>query len=224
MLLFVVSCTNDIDEVVMFETIPMSKSRSTATVEEEHPLIKGGYVDFVDNKYVITISEEGAILKGFSKESYQEFQHSVVEANKMLDDVINDCLSRGNKVFVESCLNDNCEKDNFISSIKTRSEGGTENFPRGTITTSGQEYGRATIDMIPYNMKYVDCDCYSYSAPCPTQVVVTDAFGSSNIKSSIGSQRARIKVMFPVSNVPGGIRYKTTDSNGGICGWVGTSN
>ena len=218
--LFVFSCMNELDEVIMPESASGYPSRSFVNVEEKHPLIEGHYVEFVNNKYVITISEEEALERGISRESYQEFYSSVIEANQMLEEVINDCLSRGNKVIVESALyEDNC--NNYISRVKSRSE--TNNFPRGTITTNGQEYGLANIEKIPYNMVYVDCDCYSNAAPYPSQMVVAESFGNSNVKSAFG-KHVRIKVAFPASNVPGGIKYKTMDSYGGICAWVGTSN
>ena len=207
----------------MYESVSASAKRSLIDLKEKHPLIEGHYVDFFNNQYVITISEDEALLKGISKESYKDFKKAVIEANQMLDDIINDCLSRGNNVFVEACLYEDSVINNFIPSVKTRSEVGTENFPRGSIETNGQEYGLASISKIPYNMKYVDCDCRSNSAPLPTQAVVAESFGSSNVKTAIGPH-SRIKVMFPASNVPGGIKYRTTDSNGGKCGWVGTSD
>lgn len=221
--LFVVSCTNELDDVIMSESASGYRSRSITDADEKHPLIEGHYVEFVDNQYVITISEEDAVERGISKESYQEFHHAVEEANRLLDDVIDDCLSRGNEVVVETSLYDGCEMNNSIPRVKSRSEGENENFPKGTIKTNGQEYGSAGIELLPYNMKYVNCNCYSYAAPLPSQVVIAESFGISNVKSGIG-QSITLKVGFSVTNVPGGIRYKTTDSNGGICAWVGTSN
>ena len=37
-------------------------------------------------------------------------------------------------------------------------------------------------------------------------------------------QIVTLKTMFPVTNVPGEIRYATTDSNGGTCAWKGCKN
>lgn len=220
--LFIVSCTNELDDVIMLESVSEYTSRSIANAEEKHPLIEGHYVEFIDNRYVITISEEEALERGISRESYQEFHSSVIEANQMLEEVINECLSRGNKVIVESALDEDCS-NNYISRVKSRSETDSNNFPKGTIKTNGQEYGSAGIELLPYNMKFVNCNCYSYAAPLPSQVVIAESFGISNVKSGIG-QSVTLKVEFSVTNVPGGIRYKTTDSYGGICAWVGTSN
>ena len=222
--LLIVSCTNELDEVIMSESASGYTSRSFANAEEKHPLIEGNYVELIDNKYVITISEEDALEKGISRESYQEFNSSVMEMNQMLEEIIDDCLSRGNKVIVESALyNDN--SNNYISRVKSRAETGTESaeFPRGTITTNGQEYGLAGIEKIPYNMLFVNCNCYSNVAPLPSQVVVAESFGISKLVSGIG-QSIDLKVGFDVTNVPGGIKYKTSDSNGGRCAWVGSSN
>ena len=220
--LLIVSCTSELDEVVMSESASGYISRSFANAEEKHPLIEGHYVEFIDNKYVITISEEDALEKGISRESYQEFNSSVIEANQMLEEVIDDCLSRGNKVIVESALYEDYSS-NYISRVKSRSETESNNFPRGTIITIGQEFGLAGIEKIPCNMVYVDCDCFSNSAGSPSQIVVAESFGNSNIKASLG-KHVKIKVAFPASNVPGGLKYQTMDSNGGICAWVGTSN
>ena len=99
----------------------------------------------------------------------------------------------------------------------------SETLPSGRITTTGQEYGRKTFEKVPINMVYVECNCYSNVAMLATQVVIAESWHMPKAATGIG-QIVTLKTMFPVTNVPGEIRYATTDSNGGTCAWKGCKN
>lgn len=216
------SCSSEDNEIFEFESEFNSDytSRSINSSEEEkHPLIAGHYVDFIDNQYIINISKEEAVERGISEKSYDDFLNSVTIGNRLLASIIDSCKSVGKDVMVSTCIYDEYQNDTetiSISRLKTRSE----SLPSGRITTTGQETGKYGF-FVPINMKSVDFDCYSYTSPLAMQVVIAESWNIQDIKSSIG-QHVTMNATFSVTNVPGGVQYKTSDSNGGTCAWRGS--
>ena len=185
----------------------------------ENPLINDGYIDYIDNQYVIKISKRQALAKGISKDYYNELEISIAKGNEMLRKIIDSCTAKGNTVIVESSLySDNSKRYSLSRTLSTDPE--ANELPRGLIVTTGQETGKAGVERLPTIMRSVKCNCLSNVALVPIQIVVASSFGNSNIKSGVG-KNLNLHVGFPASNVPGGIEYSTTDSYGGRCAWAG---
>lgn len=73
--MFANSCSNDVffgfdyqDE----DSNNLLEGNSLRTQDIRHPLIEGHYVDFIDDQYVITISQKEAKKIGIPKETYIE--------------------------------------------------------------------------------------------------------------------------------------------------------
>lgn len=221
------SCNNEYDDTFEFKSEFNSEynTRSLNNSEDEtHPLIEGHYVDFINNQYVINITKEEAVERGISEESYNELLYSITAGNRILMSIIDSCKNVGKQFTVSTTLydenNSNINKQS-IPRIKIPSESTT--LPNGRITTNGQEEGRSTFAKLPINMVYVNCNCYSNAAPFPTQIVVANSWDIPDIKSGIG-KNLTLKAKFTVTNVPGEIRYSTSDSNGGTCAWQGSKD
>lgn len=221
--LFATSCSNDdffgFDDEFK-DSDNFLEGNDIITYEVKHPLIEGHYVDFVDNQYVITISQKEAAKKGISKESYNDFQNAIIEGNRFLATIIDSCKNTGCKVIVSTCIYDDVPK--YYSKPRTKLFGEPAPLPSGTLQTVGQEYASQYIKLIPAPMKSVDFDCYSYAALLPIQVAITESWKIKHVKSGVG-QHVTMSVGFSVSNVPGSVEYATSDSNGGICSWRGST-
>lgn len=221
------SCYQEEDTTFEFQSDLANgyKTRSINNVEEQkHPLIEGHYVDFINNQYVINITKEEAAERGISEESYDELFNSITVGNRLLMSIIDSYKSAGKQFTVSTTLyDDNNSTINkySIPRIKDPSESGT--LPNGRITTKGQEEGKSTFAKLPISMVYVNCNCYSNAALFPTQIVIANSWNIPDIKSGIG-KNLTMKVKFSVTNVPGEIRYSTSDSNGGTCAWQGSKD
>lgn len=219
-LLLLLSCTNSIHDIEITDSNQNIATKVINYTEQTHPLIEGRFVDFVNNQYVITITKEEALAEGISEKEYDDFFKTITEGNFILTEIIDSCVNAGRDVIVESCIYEDNTVNSAIPILKTAGE--TVVFPYGTISTIGQEYGYASVEVLPIEMRSVDCSCYSNVAIVPMQVVVASSLGVDNVKSGFG-QYIKLNVPFSATNVPGGIKYKTTDSNGGKCTWVGSS-
>lgn len=198
-------------------------TRGSNGIEREiHPLIKGHYVDFVNNQHVITITKEEAKAVGIQEDCYDELANAFVEGNRMLKELVDSCLNAGDSVCVESGIYDFEREVNFIDRTKMRREVTAPIVqPSGTISTNGQETGSYGFSKIPWYTTSVVCNCYSRTAFWPTQIVSTNSLGVVRFKLDYG-QSVNITVGFAASNTAGSISYKTSDSNGGICAWQGS--
>ena len=225
LLLFIVSCENSIvsfgEEDTLQEIINDIQTRNMDYEEFVHPLIEGHYVDFVNNQYEVTISKDEAIEIGISADSYDEFLELVSKTNNLIQETIEECVETSDTVIVVSNLYDTPNSYVNLPIAKTRAEP-TNTMPSGTIQTNGQEEGMNPMTL-PREMKFVICDCYARAAPAAGHVVTTKVFGGTKVGTGIG-QHTGIKVGVSASGTVGGIYYKTTDSNGGICAWMGSEN
>lgn len=220
------SCNNEYDDTFEFKSEFNSgyNTRSLNNSEENtHPLIEGHYVEFINNQYVINITKEEAVERGISEESYDELFNSITVGNRLLTAIIDSCKNTGKKVVVSTCIyddNNEAVSKYSISRIKTRNE--AMKIPSGRITTTGQEYGKYGF-FVPSYIKSINFDCYSKAALLPMQIVIAETWDIQDIKSGIG-QHVTMNARFSVTNVNGGVQYATSDSNGGTCAWVGSTN
>lgn len=222
---FIVSCENSIvgfgEEDTLQEIIDDIQTRNMGYEEFIHPLIEGHYVDFVNNQYEVTISKDEAIEIGISADNYDEFLELVFKTNNLIQETIDKCVETSDTVIVVSNLYDNPKNYVNLPIAKTRAEP-TNTMPFGTIQTNGQEEGMNPMTL-PHSMRFVICDCYARAALAAGHVVTTKVFGGTMVGTGMG-QHTGIKVGVSASGTVGGIYYKTTDSNGGICAWMGSEN
>ena len=209
------SCTNQID----YESDNLPLHMQTIENERIHPLIDNQYVAYVDDQYVITISKEEALEIGITCEQYEQLDSALREGNKLLKSVIEECQQSSKKVTTRTLQYD----DVMINTrtLKTRTESGATGLPSGVLETMGQEAASTGLDL-PIEMRSVVCNCYARAALLPMHVVTTSSFGDTQIGSKLGYS-VNIQVNFSANNTVGGITYRTTDSNGGICAWQGSS-
>lgn len=219
--LFFFSCTSD--SIEDFEYMNLNEqfmTRSSFDTNIQHPLLAGRFIEYVDNQYVITISEEDAAKIGVPKEEYDEITESIRRGNEMLKELIDSCNNSGCKLTISTSMYDENTVDDFVPILRTTEE--ITDFPTGRIETNGQESGYSTIDKLPVNMRSVDCHCFSRAALLPMQIVTTSSLGSKQVASGVGPV-VKLNVSFAATNVLGSIEYRTSDSNGGICSWKGSS-
>lgn len=219
---FATSCNNDSffgfdyqneDSNTLFD------NNSVKSQEVRHPLIEGHYVDFIDDQYVITISQKEAKKIGITKESYTEFQNAIIEGNRYLATIVDSLKRTGKNVIGRTSMYD---APKFYSKPRTKSFGEPAHLPSGYIETIGQEHLSQGINKIPNPMASVDGDCYSNVAILPIQVLIAEAWHTQYYSSNIG-QHVSLSAGFIVSNVPGSVTYGTSDSNGGRCSWRGST-
>ena len=205
------SCTNQIEDD-MYDNMRTPK-------ESIHPLIDNHYVSYIGDQYVITISKEEALEIGVSREEYEQLDSALTEGNRFLKTIIEDCKRSSKSVTTKSFQYEDIVMGDFI--IKTRSEPAGDQLPNGTLESFGQETVSVGLDL-PITMKSVICNCYSRAALFPLQIVTTKSFGDTQVGSKVG-QSVTIQVNFSANNTVGGITYCTSDSNGGLCAWKGSS-
>lgn len=220
--LFATSCSNDSfyrfdyqdeDSNTLFE------NNSVKSQEVKHPLIEGHYVDFIDDQYVITISQKEAKKIGISKESYIEFQNAIIEGNRYLATIVDSLKRTGKNVIGRTSMYD---APKFYSKPRTKSFGEPAQLPSGYIETIGDERLSQGINRIPIPMASVDADCYSNAAQFAVQVLIAEAWHTQYYCTNVG-QHVSLSAGFIVSNVPGSVTYGTSDINGGKCPWRGST-
>ena len=100
--LMLVSCTKH--ELLLLDStnndsIQYNWANTTKTINDDeigaYELIKDGYIEFFDNKYSITISQNEAILLGYSESGYELLRNQLHLANNILDTKIAFGLTSG---------------------------------------------------------------------------------------------------------------------------------
>lgn len=181
------------------------EGNSLKTQDIRHPLIEGHYVDFIDDQYVITISQKEAKKIGIPKETYIEFQNAIIEGNRYLASIVDSLKGTGKKVIGRTSMYD---PPKYCYRPRTKSFGEPTQLPSGYIETIGQERITQGVNL-PISMASVDGDCYSNVALYPVQVLIAEAWHTQYFSSSIG-QHVSLSAGFIVSNVPGCVTYGDT--------------
>lgn len=171
------------------------------------------YIVFENNKYRVTANKSEALAMGIESSAYDEICKEIINCNKMLADIIEECSKRSDikSVKIINCNNINYHTENISTTKST-------DMPSGVINTSGQET-RSMDFVAPTEMKSIYAHCFSYVALLAGHTVLVEVSGEVKIGTRLGN--GYVTVELPMSNVSGIVSFRTTDSNGGRCSWRG---
>lgn len=220
--LMLVSCTKH--ELLLLDStnndsIQYNWANTTKTINDDeigaYELIKDGYIEFFDNKYSITISQNEAILLGYSESGYELLKNQLHLANNILDTKIAEWDKDPSikKYDLIDCTYDAISIPSEYTGTISRNA-----TPQGTIkaTLGAPDYA---YFFAPLEMRGVTGHCYNYGSLVAFNLVETNFFGDVQSKFRLGN--GELSVEISASNTYGTLTYTTSDSNGGIYSWQG---
>jgi hypothetical protein len=186
---FMQSCSNESDHFLDVTAVD-SKENSN--------MIASKYLEIIDNRFVLNLSEKEAIVLGISKSEYNRIKTEIIEANAFIIEWQNQ--NPGVKI------EQNDTKNEEVNIGKIRLKGGTENNNNnnnivGSFKMSADGIGGAgsTSIFVPSGVTKVKIESY---IPCLSGAIsgTVRCGGQSIAYSAIGAYGASTTVNLPVSN------------------------
>jgi hypothetical protein len=201
---FMQSCSNESD---------YSLDVTAVDSKENSNMIASNYLEIIDNRFVLNLSEKEAIVLGISKSEYNRIQTEIIEANAFIIEWQN----QNPGVKIE--LNDT--KNEEVNIRKIRLKGGDENNNSndsvnivGSFNMSANGAGGSTSIFVPSDVTKIKIDSY---IPCliGTFYGTVRCGGQSTAYSAIGVWGGSTTVNLPLSNTHITITGTTPCSGGG---------
>ena len=218
--IFYVSCNKDsVIDVPSMSTSTNCYTRSTTN--NISILITECNVCLKNNQFTI-LSRKHALRKGIHGIDYDMIKQSVDQANVLLLKIVTELEEQGYEVEVYDISADS--KVDIASHVETLTSGEERAMPKGVIETNDGSPKEET-HFAPTRMTAVRGNCIAHTALCPLHTLTTTyAGGNAKVGTAFGPGNKTITVPLSMSNTNFGIKYCTSDSNGGKCVWEGVTN
>lgn len=220
------SCTQDVhlfpkesmNVNVPTEHVATKSSQSFEEIElEAYDIVEAGFVQMINNRYVIQLSKSEAIDMGYSVEAYELLAYHLELGNDMIAKLIKEWEL--DPTISSYSIFDFTGKDVEISdtaySLKSRSE--SIALPSGVLRSSGQEVVE-TRTYFPHEATHILADCICNVAPLGVNNVYTKVMDTVYSGSCVYRGTFSVNIAASGTNVT--VAYQTTDSNGGTCSWI----
>lgn len=197
---------------------PFEKDEICSIAEIDSALMRQYHIlywntDTVDSEYKLMIGKKDAIDKGVTSEIYEQYIADLQLYNFEIQEFKKEC-----DMFELLPVQNNSDANNNIiaaSDVKR---------PNGAINTNDSSWGYDGFE-VPFNIDAVRFTYTPRAAPTPTFSCGVNCFGKIQGKSKLACMGINSEIELPVAASGSGIwaklSFRTTDSKGGVCRWVG---
>ena len=216
-----IACSNDEDS----DDVLFVKNKGIVVSEETSGQLKSIYdsriICFSGSHYFLTCGAKEAEEFDISDSVYTILQQEIIKANKMIDEIIDQLYTQGyNNVKIVDCTYGKEEPN--LNKLERLVPPDAPQMPHGVLTAIDNS-PVSTGFHAPYNQVGVKAHCYANTAPLAFHgIITTYAGGSAMTATRMGS--GYLTVGIAMSNTTIGLKYQTTDSNGGTCAWQGVTS
>ena len=191
-------------------------------VQRAAAVILSSYVTLHGDRYTLDISAEEAEKLGVTEDLYNAVKKDLDKSNESIQKAI-DNGEKPNLPDVKKQAEE-YKKTGKLLIVNSDKLCLTRSVQNGMIKTIGQEQGEAGFypDM---NITCVLFTCHSSAAIVPFYTCKTYIFSTWRQVTDYGSIFTYTKIVVPLAATGSGLfawlYFSTTDSNGGVCNWVG---